>query len=153
MIFRKSMRNGDTDIEDCLHNLDKLTQEEARMVSAEVLRVNHSIDGKVMTVDNGVKLVGDSVKVVEGKVQGVRGDVQDVSNKVQGIGASVRNHLTRAHYSESSDGFTGNQLSDSLLKWLSPPDPSVNHNIACKARHGGTAEWFFQGSIFKEWKS
>src|SRR6266852_5053022 len=90
MIFRKSMRNGDTDIEDCLDNLDKLTREEARMVSAEALRVSHSTDGKVMAVDNGVKLVDDRVKAVEGKVQDVRGDVQVVGNKVQGIEDSVQ---------------------------------------------------------------
>ena len=28
--------------------------------------------------------------------------------------------------------------------WLSPPDPSTNHNIACSTRHQGTAEWFFK---------
>jgi hypothetical protein len=48
---------------------------------------------------------------------------------------------------------TGNQLRDSLFHWLSPPDPSTNHNIASKAHHHGTAQWFFQGSIFDEWKS
>jgi hypothetical protein len=32
-------------------------------------------------------------------------------------------------------------------------DPSTNHNIAQKAQHKGTAVWFFQGSIFIEWKS
>jgi len=31
------------------------------------------------------------------------------------------------------------------------PDPSINHNIASKAHHDGTAQWFFQGSIFKKW--
>ena len=49
--------------------------------------------------------------------------------------------------------FLGSQLRQDLRRWLSPPDPSTNHNIACGARHEGTAEWFFQGSIFREWKS
>jgi hypothetical protein len=44
-------------------------------------------------------------------------------------------------------------LQEKLQKWLSPPDPSTNHNIARKAHHNGTASWFFQGSIFKQWKS
>jgi hypothetical protein len=39
------------------------------------------------------------------------------------------------------------------LRWLSPPDPSTNHNIACKAHHDGTAQWFFQGNIYSQWKS
>ena len=37
--------------------------------------------------------------------------------------------------------------------WLSPPDPSTNQNTACSTQHEGTATWFFEGSIFMEWKS
>ena len=48
---------------------------------------------------------------------------------------------------------TGTQLTESLRRWITPPDPSTNHNIACEIHHRGTAEWFFQGSIFAEWKS
>ncbi|KAN0118137.1 hypothetical protein V8E52_005398 [Russula decolorans] len=44
-------------------------------------------------------------------------------------------------------------LRDSLLRWLSPSDPSINHNLASKAHHNGTAQWFFQGNIFNQWKS
>lgn len=45
------------------------------------------------------------------------------------------------------------ELRRDVINWLSPPDPSVNHNIARKAHYKGTATWFFQGGIFKEWKS
>jgi hypothetical protein len=48
---------------------------------------------------------------------------------------------------------TESQLREKLQKWLSPPNPSTNHNIARKAHHKGTASWFFQGSIFEQWKS
>ena len=48
---------------------------------------------------------------------------------------------------------SGNQLRETVHKWLSPPDPSTNHNIACDTHHKKTASWFFQGSIFREWKS
>ena len=48
---------------------------------------------------------------------------------------------------------TGNQLRQDLRRWLSPPDPSTNHNIACSVHHEGTAAWFFQGRIFREWKT
>ena len=47
----------------------------------------------------------------------------------------------------------GKQMRQELRRWLSPPDPSVNHNIACKAHYKGTAGWFFSGSIFNEWRS
>ena len=48
---------------------------------------------------------------------------------------------------------TGNQLRHDLHKWLSPPDPSTSHNVACSAHHEGTATWFFNGRTYKEWKS
>jgi hypothetical protein len=49
--------------------------------------------------------------------------------------------------------FSGNQFRETVHKWLSPPDPSTNHNIACDTHHKKIASWFFQGSIFREWKS
>ena len=48
---------------------------------------------------------------------------------------------------------SGNQLRDNVHKWLSPPDPSTNHNIACGTRHKKLASWFFEGGIFQDWKS
>ncbi|KAH9013104.1 hypothetical protein EDB85DRAFT_2296414 [Lactarius pseudohatsudake] len=89
---------GRTDLEDAVKKLDRLTQEEARMALAEVLRITHS--------------------------------VRDGIDEIQ-----------------------WNQLKELLRAWLSPADPSTNHNIARKAQHKGTAVWFFQGSIFVEWKS
>src|SRR5712671_6955039 len=47
---------------------------------------------------------------------------------------------------------SGNQLRESIYKWLSPPDPSTNPNIARGIHHKGTANWFFEGSTFREWK-
>ena len=38
---------GKSDIEDALRKLDKLTQEEARMATAEVLKVTQRVDEKV----------------------------------------------------------------------------------------------------------
>jgi hypothetical protein len=46
-----------------------------------------------------------------------------------------------------------NQLRENIHRWLSPPDPSTNHNIACGTHHKKMATWFFQGSTFREWKS
>jgi hypothetical protein len=48
---------GRTEIEDALKRLDKLTQEEVRMATAQVLKVTH-------TVDDGVKAVNDKVAIV-----------------------------------------------------------------------------------------
>jgi len=40
-------------MEDALKRLDKLTQEEARMATAEVLRTTHAIGDRVAEVING----------------------------------------------------------------------------------------------------
>jgi hypothetical protein len=59
---------------------------------------------------------------------------------------------TRARHA-GLNSLTGNQLRQDFRRWLSPSDPSTNHNIACNARHDGTANWFFNGSFYKEWRS
>ena len=55
---------GMADLEDALKTLDRLTQEEARMANAEVLRLAHSIREGVKIVDGKVEEVGDKVQVV-----------------------------------------------------------------------------------------
>jgi hypothetical protein len=52
---------GNREIEDSLERLDKLTQEEARMATAEQLKMTHSVDGKVMGVDDRVRGVDDKL--------------------------------------------------------------------------------------------
>jgi len=158
---------GRKDIEDSLERLDKLAQEEARMASAELLKMTHSVDGKVLEVDDRVKSVEGNVRR---DVQDVGDKVQNVDDRVQGIGKDISirvqgvdDKLDQANRSFSLKPFvsfptaqtpiTGNQLRDDLLRWLSPPDVSTNHNIARKAHHNGTAEWFFGGNIFSQWKS
>ncbi|KAI0270839.1 hypothetical protein BGY98DRAFT_234546 [Russula aff. rugulosa BPL654] len=80
---------GKTDVEYALKRLDKLTNEEVRMVTAQVLGATHAVEDKV-----------DQVK--------------------------------------------RNQLRQGLRKWLSPSDPSINHNFACGAHRKQRAEWFFK---------
>jgi hypothetical protein len=47
----------------------------------------------------------------------------------------------------------GDQLQRDVQHWLSPPDPSANHNFVWKAHHEGTAAWFFESDILASWKS
>ena len=189
---------GNRDIEDSLERLDKLTQEEARMSSAELLKMTHGVDGKVMGVDDRVKGVEGKMQVIRENVQDVRDDmqgvrdnmqsvgndvqdvcvnmrdvgdkVQDVDDRVQDIGKDISIKVqgvddkldqanrslflfTLSHHPDGSNNVAGNQLRDNLLQWLSPRDPSTNHNIASKARHNGTADWFFRSNVFSQWKS
>lgn len=45
------------------------------------------------------------------------------------------------------------QLQEKFRRWLSPPDPWVNHHMARNAHHHGTATWFTQSDDFSNWKS
>jgi peptidoglycan hydrolase CwlO-like protein len=88
---------GNSDIEDSLKRLDRLTQEEARIASAELLKMTQNINGKVMGVDYRVmgvegkmRDVRDNVQGVGNKVQDVHGDVQDIRDKVQDVDARVQ---------------------------------------------------------------
>ena len=60
---------GRTDLEDGMMKLDKLTNEELVMASAQLLKVTHNIDNNVLDVKRGVQLVGDDIKVLDGKLQ------------------------------------------------------------------------------------
>ena len=78
---------GTTDIEDSLSRLDKLTQEEARMASAELLKMTHCVDDRVKSVEGKVQEVRSDVHDVGNKVEGM---VQDVDDKVQGIDSNIK---------------------------------------------------------------
>ena len=49
--------------------------------------------------------------------------------------------------------FAGIQLRHDVQRWISAPDPWINHNNAIKNRHSGTVTWFTQGETFNRWKS
>jgi hypothetical protein len=50
---------GKTEIEDALKRLDKLTQDEARMATAQLLKLTHGVSDQVKDVNDTVKLVLD----------------------------------------------------------------------------------------------
>jgi Cdc6-like AAA superfamily ATPase len=41
---------------------------------------------------------------------------------------------------------------DKLYQWLSPSDPSLNHNKALLQRHNGTGRWFVESQSFRVFK-
>jgi hypothetical protein len=70
--LKKLVGNSDnrTDIEDALRRLDRLTEEEAQMAAAQVLKATHTTDdtGRVRGVADIVLGVGDQLKDVDNKV-------------------------------------------------------------------------------------
>ena len=69
---------GNSEIEDSLDKLDKLTQDEVRMAAAELLKITHS-------VEENVQDVRDNVQDIDNKVQGIGSDVKDISIEVRGV--------------------------------------------------------------------
>jgi len=129
------------------------------MASTELLKITHDVGGRVMGVDDRVQDVRGDVRNVGERVEGVSDKVQDVGNKVLDIDGKLE-QVNRSSFPDravlhfvASNIFVGTQLRDSVLRWLSPPDPSINHNIASKAHHTGTSQWLFNGGMFKEWKA
>ncbi|KAH9013210.1 hypothetical protein EDB85DRAFT_1877177, partial [Lactarius pseudohatsudake] len=139
---------GRRDIEDALQKLDRLTQEEARMATAEVLSVTHGVGDKVKGVGFQVEGVNKGVQDVDGKVEGVDERVQGVDERVQGVDERVQGVDERVQ--RVGDG---NQLRRDLRNWISPPDPSINYNTACGTHHKGTAAWLTRGDAFKAWRA
>ena len=80
------------DIEDALKRLDRLTQEEARMAAAQLLKVTNTIDNRVgeiadnvLVVDNRVAGIDDMVAGIDERVTGVDDRVKDVDDKVKAV--------------------------------------------------------------------
>ena len=62
--------------------------------------------------------------------------------------------IVYSHYkSRRLTPLTGNELRKDLRKWIAPPDPSVNYNVASGAHHEGTATWCTKGTTLADWKS
>ena len=78
-------------MEDALKRLDKLTQEEARMATAQVLKVVH-------TVDNRVRGVADDVLGVDNRVAGVDARVVGVDERIRAIDDKVAAVIDGAHH-------------------------------------------------------
>ena len=115
---------GMKDVEDALQRLDKLTQEEARMAAAEILKITRGMCDKV----------------------------DQVASQVSDRDRSSSSNLGTANH-ENLTSLTGNELRKDLRKWIAPPDPSVNYNTACSAHHEGTAAWCTEGKTVANWKA
>ncbi|KAH9169162.1 hypothetical protein EDB89DRAFT_1908815 [Lactarius sanguifluus] len=76
----------------------------------------------------------------------IKGGVKRIEVIAQQIGTDVGARDSHAPLAEE-------QLLRDLRGWLSPPDPSTNHDIMCNAQHESTAAWVFNEDVFKEWES
>ena len=105
---------GMADLEDALKKLDRLTQEEARMANAEVLRIAHDIRSGVKVVDGKVEEVVDKVGGVGDKVQCVDDKVQVVIDGAQTLSSQLKPFLTYVLSDGKQARVTAKEISDKL---------------------------------------
>ena len=80
---------GNNEIEDALKRLDRLTQEEARMASAQLLKIANAIDSEVREIAGNVLVVDDRVAGLDDRVAGVDERVIGVDERVAGVDERV----------------------------------------------------------------
>jgi hypothetical protein len=73
--------------------------------------------------------------------------INDV-NKIKRLFLSLLIYIT-----ETDTTVTGDQFQRDVRLWLSPPDPSTNHDIVSEGHHEGSAKWFFESGVVTDWKS
>ena len=75
---------GQTDLEDGMKTLDKLTNEEVVMAIAQNLKVTYNIDKNMTEVNEGMRRVDENVK---GGVQLINDNIQAVNDNVRTMAA------------------------------------------------------------------
>ena len=98
--YLKKLFGDKTDIKDVLKRLDSLTQEEAQVVAAQVLKATHTVD------DTGrVSGVVDIMLSTDNRVAGVGDQVWGVGDQVQGVNDNVTATMDGASYLSSVELF------------------------------------------------
>ena len=93
MVSEKYLKRliGRTEIEDALKRLDRLTQEEARMATAQILKLAH-------TVDENVREIRDEVLGIDNRVAGVDDRVASVGEIAKTVDDKVATLIDGAQY-------------------------------------------------------
>ncbi len=128
-------------MEAMVQRLDQLTQDEARLAVAQILKIVHDALGMFLSRQSS-----DSIS-------------DWASETMRQIASDLTKSKREPFFDVVIDDWdhrdcpTGDNMQQDIFKWLSPPDYWNNHHSTCKLRHPGSAEWFIQGNTFSEWKS
>jgi hypothetical protein len=101
---------GNNDMEDALKRLDSLTQEEARMASAQLLEITTAIDNEVREIAENVLVVDERVAGVDDRVVGVDERVAGVDERVAGVDERVAGVNDRVAYVDNRVAGIGDQV-------------------------------------------
>ena len=77
--------------------------------------------------------------------------VQQIANEMSSRDCEYHNF--NGNTCISSQMILGERILQDLQRWLTPPDPSTNHDIAYSSQHERTAVWVFNENIYQEWES
>jgi hypothetical protein len=69
--------------------------------------------------------------------------MQNTTQEIQNATSDIQNDTRSTRIDD---------LRETIYRWLSAPDPSVNHNEACNRRHTDTGTWFVSSQTFDNWK-
>ena len=83
---------------------------------------------------------------------------QHLLTAISGLARAIKDDIARLNdgVAELRMGqriFLADERRQKIYQWLSSPDPSSNHNAACKKRHPTTGVWFVSSDQFEEWKT
>ncbi|KAH9971083.1 hypothetical protein BGW80DRAFT_1253517 [Lactifluus volemus] len=105
----------------------------------------------------GLKLFGENKvegalkkldKLIQEEVRATAAQTLGVVSRIEKNSRVIMDGDTSHAKKEKAD-----QMRRDLQHWLSPPDPSKNHNIACEARYDGTTKWLIQSDTLVNWQS
>jgi hypothetical protein len=130
---------GKTDIEDALKRLDKLTNEEVRMVAAQVLEATLIVDDRVRVVESKVL---DKVAGVDERVASVDGRVANMGERVAGVDDCVK--AIDDKVAVVIDGTQPSLISQqpSIFNYVVPRGKrgKASHSTSCR-RHGSSEKF------------
>jgi len=113
---------GKTELDDALQSLDKLTHEEARMATVQVLKATHTVDERVRGVAAAVIGVDDRVARIEDGVTNVNDRVAGVVERVAAVDDRMAHidERVKAVDDKVAEVVDGKQAIQSPRKYLTP---------------------------------
>jgi len=131
-----------------IYPLQKKPLEELKTIAQNMTRhLNLAI--QVITLDSGqsIERTTDEIKTTVESTEALTTKLQvttlDTQQQVSTTAANVETLLSTEQSKELAR----------ILRWLSAPDPSVNHMQARDKYEPGTGEWFFEREAYKDWVS
>ncbi|EMD37437.1 hypothetical protein CERSUDRAFT_123399 [Gelatoporia subvermispora B] len=124
---------GNKDVEKALHELERLTVEQAQMTGVESLELIYNLVNSLsVTMKNGQVPTGpirESLDRLGACLSGMRQDIDELKLP------NADDNILQQH-----------------RDWLSPPDPSRYYNVAIKLYHKSTGRWLIESEPMQRWK-